>query len=152
MHKVIISDASCLIALENIDQLGILKKLYGQIVTTQTVATEFGNQLPDWIQIQNPDDLLLVEGLEVSLDKGEASAIALAIEVKNCTLIVDDLAARKFAAQLKIEITGTLGILVKAQKSGVLPALRPVMEQLKAVNFRISEKVEQEIYRQTGEN
>lgn len=152
MHKVIISDASCLIALENIDQLGILKKLYGQIVTTQTVATEFGNQLPDWIQIQNPDDLLLVEGLEASLDKGEASAIALAIEVKNCTLIVDDLAARKFAAQLKIEITGTLGILVKAQKSGVLPALRPVIEQLKAVNFRISEKVEQEIYIQTGEN
>lgn len=151
MHKIIISDASCLIALDNIDELSVLANLYGQVVTTQTIAEEFGKVLPDWIQIQNPADLLLVKGLEASLDAGEASAIALAIEVQECTIILDDLAARKFAAQLQLEITGTLGVLIKAKNQGIISSLRPIIQKLKGVSFRISEKVEYEIYRQTNE-
>lgn len=151
MRKTIISDASCLIALDNIGELDILQKVYGQIVTTQTVAHEFGKPLPGWAQIRNPEDLVLVNVLEASLDEGEASAIALAVEIRDCILILDDLAARKFAQQLNLNLTGTLGVLVKAKKMGVLKAMRPLIEKLKAVNFRVSTKVELEIYKQVGE-
>ena len=45
MQPVIISDTSCLILLDKIQELNLLRKLYGQIITTQIVAEEFGGQL-----------------------------------------------------------------------------------------------------------
>lgn len=46
MHKAIISDTSCLILLEKIGELELLRKLFGVIITTQEVASEFGLPLP----------------------------------------------------------------------------------------------------------
>lgn len=128
-----------------------MKDVYGQIHTTDVVAKEFGKALPDWIQLKTSEDRLLQNVLEATLDEGEASAIALALEVGHCILILDDLAARKFALQLGIELTGTLGILVKARKTGIIPALRPVLNLLKQHNFRISDKILSEILKQAGE-
>jgi predicted nucleic acid-binding protein len=45
MHKTIISDTSCFIILANIGELEILHKVYGQIVTTVDIATEYGEVL-----------------------------------------------------------------------------------------------------------
>ena len=42
MHRVVISDASCLIALDEIGQLKLLKALFEQIVITPEVELEFG--------------------------------------------------------------------------------------------------------------
>ena len=42
MHKAIISDTSCLILLDKIGELEILNKLFGTIITTTEVASEFG--------------------------------------------------------------------------------------------------------------
>ena len=56
MHKAIISDTSCLILLEKIGELEILNKLYGTIITTAEVASEFGQTLPSWIELKQPSD------------------------------------------------------------------------------------------------
>jgi len=50
--------------------------------------------------------------LELQLDKGEASAIALALEIQDSTLILDDFKARKVAEKLGLKITGTLGLMI----------------------------------------
>jgi len=42
MDKVIISDTSCLIALDNSKLLDILKNLYGEIQITKEVKEKFG--------------------------------------------------------------------------------------------------------------
>jgi len=55
-HKTIISDTSCFIILSNVDELDLLQKVYGEIITTSTIADEFGDQLPDWVKIQNVSD------------------------------------------------------------------------------------------------
>ena len=115
MHKTIISDTSCLILLSNIGELDLLKKLYRNIVTTIEVANEFGQPLPDWIEIKTPTNLHYQQILEIQIDKGEASAIALAIEFTDCMLIIDDYKARKVAEKLGIKITGTIGIIIKAK-------------------------------------
>ncbi|MBK6536412.1 MAG: hypothetical protein IPG09_01110 [Ignavibacteria bacterium] len=52
---------------------------------------------------------------ELELGKGEASAIALAVEIKDCTVILDDLKARNIAEKLKLDITGTIGVIIKAK-------------------------------------
>lgn len=109
MHKAIISDTSCLILLDKIEELDILNKLFGTIITTREVAEEFGEPLPLWFELRQPTDKNYQSIIEASVDKGEASAIALAIELEDCLLIIDDLKGRKFAHQLGLSIIGTIG-------------------------------------------
>lgn len=55
MPGTIISDTSCIILLDKIGELDILRKLYGTIITTSEVVEEFGQPLPSWFQIRgNP--------------------------------------------------------------------------------------------------
>ena len=93
MQPTIISDTSCLILLEKIEQLDLLKKLFGEVVTTTIVAAEFGKVLPEWFNIQDPNDKRNQLVLETSLDKGEASAICRCGDAretaKECTRTID---------------------------------------------------------------
>jgi predicted nucleic acid-binding protein len=72
MHKAIISDTSCFIILTNIEELDLLQKVYGQIVTTVEVVTEYGETLPDWVEIEMVKDKYRQRILEMQVDKGEA--------------------------------------------------------------------------------
>lgn len=56
MHKTIISDTSCFIVLTNIGELDLLHKVYGKIITTIDIAIEYGETLPDWIEIVTVKD------------------------------------------------------------------------------------------------
>ena len=80
MQKIIIPDASCLILLEKINELELLHKLFGIIITTLEVATEFGLPLPSWIEIKEPSNKNYQLIIQSSLDIGEASAIALTVD------------------------------------------------------------------------
>ena len=123
MHKTIISDTSCLILLDKIGELEILNKLFGIIFTTPEVANEFGLPLPSWIELKQPLENTYQSIIEASIDKGEASAIALALELDDCLLIIDDLKGRKYASQIGIPIIGTIGIIVDAKLAGSYPLL-----------------------------
>jgi predicted nucleic acid-binding protein len=81
--------------------------------------------------------------LEMQIDKGEASAIALAMETADNIVILDDWKARKVAERLGILVTGTLGLIIKAKNTGIIPSIKPYLDKLKATNFRISEELEQ---------
>lgn len=110
MPKTIISDTSCFIVLTNIGELELLHKVYGRIITTLDIATEYGEPLPEWIDIVNVSDKSKQRLLELQIDKGESSAIALALETPDSTIILDDNKARKIAYQLGLTYTGTIGI------------------------------------------
>ncbi|MDQ3635707.1 MAG: hypothetical protein M3405_14535 [Acidobacteriota bacterium] len=84
MQKTIVSDTSCLIIFEKIGELDLLNKVFGQILITQDVADEYGLAFPKWISIQNPINQKYQQLLEAKVDKGEASAIALAL---NCRIV-----------------------------------------------------------------
>jgi predicted nucleic acid-binding protein len=100
MPKIIISDTSCFIILTNIGELDLLQKVYGKVTTTIDIVAEFGETLPEWVEIQNVDDKYRQLLLEMQIDKGESSTIALALETPDCTVILDDYKARKVAEQL----------------------------------------------------
>lgn len=95
MQKIIVSDTSCLILLKKINRLDLLHKLFGQITITKIIADEFGNDLPKYIRIENPENTIYQKILESFVDPGEASALALALEKKDCLLIIDDNKGRK---------------------------------------------------------
>ena len=141
MSIVVISDTSCLIALDRINQLDLLQKLFHQIVTTQVVREEFGKELPEWIQIVEVQNQDKIQELEAVLDKGEASAIALALETAKSQLIIDEKKGRKVAQSLNIEIMGTLRVIQMAKQKGIIEFARPVIEDLQKAGFRFSQKI-----------
>jgi predicted nucleic acid-binding protein len=114
-YSVVIADTSCFILLAKIDQIDLLRKVFGKVTTTETIANEFTKPLPPWVSIQTESNQRYSQLLEIELDKGEASAIALALDKDSPLLILDDAKARKLASRLGLDFTGTLGIFLKAK-------------------------------------
>ncbi len=151
MHKTIISDTSCFIILKNIDELELLHKVYGQIVTTLEIATEFDEILPEWVEIATVKDKYRQQLLEMQIDRGESSAIALALETPGCTIILDDYKARKIADKLGLIFTGTIGVIIKAKLKGIIPSIKPIFEKIKQTDFRLSPEIELQALKEAGE-
>ena len=149
--EIVIADTSCLIALENINGLDLLWRLYRSVMITPEVAEEFGHPLPDWIVVQNVSDREKLVALNNVLDLGEASALALALEHRDCLLLLDDLKGRKIAEEWNIRYTGVLGILVKAKRARLIPEIKPMLERLLKTNFRISPVIVAEALKIAGE-
>jgi predicted nucleic acid-binding protein len=149
--KLIISDTSCFITLSNVGELELLRLLFKQIVTTPEIAKEFGESLPEWVEIIAVSDKAKQELLEIQVDKGEASAIALALENPSSFLILDDNKARKLAQNLRLEITGTIGVVVTAKQKGIISSIKPILQKIKDTNFRISAELELQALLQANE-
>lgn len=140
-----ISDTSCIIVLDKLELLYILKEIYGTVLVTKEVANEYGSNLPDWIYVKEVQDRKTLKLISAFVDLGEASSLALALETENSTVIMDDLKGRSIAEKLSVKITGTLGVLVKAKDREIIYSLMDVVEQLKAKGFRISKELEKEL-------
>ena len=151
MNKIIISDTSCLIALDRIARLDILNQVFGTIYTTHIVAHEFEDPLPNWILIKSVTDNDKFEQLKLSLDPGEASAIALALEIDDSVLIIDEKKGRKIALDLNLEIIGTLKVLLIAKNKGVISSVNDIVLELQKASFRFNKIIVEEILKLAGE-
>lgn len=138
MIDIVISDTSCLIALDKIGHLDILQKIFNKIITTREVQEEFGYPLPEWILIQKVVNTEKVKELAEIVDKGEASAIALALETPYSVLIIDEKKGRNLALKHHIKIVGTLKLLLIAKHKGIIPSIKPLTDRLQRVGFRFS--------------
>lgn len=151
MQRTIISDTSCLIVLDKVAEIGILQALYGEITVTSTIAQEFGKTLPDWMTIRDAENKAYENLMQALVDRGEASAIALAVELSGCLLILDDYKARRLASSLELKFTGTFGVLVEAKLSGHLLSVRPILDKIKRTDFRLSPELEKKILDRANE-
>jgi len=139
--KVVIADASCLILLTNLDLLDTLQKLYGEVWITGPVSVEYGLPLPSFITIHDPIDRSSLAKLLTTLDAGEASSIALALENQGCRIIIDEKKGRRIALTLGLDLTGTLGVLAEAAKRGFIKIDAVLVERLKTLGFRLSDEL-----------
>jgi len=147
----IIIDASSLIALYKLNIIDILKDLYASINVPEAVLSELGHDLPHWIRIMTLDNIDKAKDFRKKLGDGESEVIALGIEKKSYVLVLDDLKARQTAQKLGLKITGLLGILLKAKKRNKISKIRPLLKILDKENFRISNKLKNEILIMAGE-
>jgi len=86
-----------------------------------------------------------------SIDLGEASSIALAMEFPDPLLILDDLKARNFAESLNLSFTGTIGVLMNAKRNQIIPNLKAVFNQIEKTDFRISKNLINQALKLSGE-
>lgn len=147
--RLVITDTSCLIILDKVGLLSILDKLF-EVITTPEIAREYGH-LPPWITVIPVKNKSFQDELADIVDSGEASAIALAHEVDFEYLITDDMDARKLCSKLKIKVIGTIGVLIRAKEQGHLPQIKPIIDQIRKTNFRMTDSLYETALRKAGE-
>lgn len=96
-------------------------------------------------------NLAVAATLKTQVDEGEAEAIALAMELGDVFLILDDRKARQLALQLNLKVIGTVGMLLRAKGKGIITEIKPLLAALNQADFRISEPLIQNALRIAGE-
>ncbi len=150
MTEVAVSNSSCLIALERINKMEILIKSFDHLFIPYAVQEEFDKKI-DMISVRKAKNTAVVASLNTQIGKGESEAIALAMEIKNSFLILDDKKARRIAKQLELKIIGTIGLLLRAKSKNVITSIEPFLEDFQKVGFRISHKLYLEAKHLSGE-
>lgn len=86
------------------------------------------------------------------LDPGEAAVIAIAQEMEDPLVIIDDRMGRRIAAYLGIPLRGTLGLLLDAKSKGLIEELRPILDKLDLLGFRVSRRTRANVLALAGED
>ena len=149
MKEPAVTNSTCLIVLDRIGRLDILRGLFEPVMIPPKVQEEFG-KVVHWLTVVAPRNTALIKVLSTVVDDGEAEAIALASE-QDCLLILDDRKARRWAKSLGLRVIGTAGLLVLAKGQGVLNEVKPVLESMKRSNFYLHPSLEKEVLRLAGE-
>ncbi len=133
---MIVSNSGPLIHLARIDRLKLLKELFGEVVIPHEVKLEVVDRGKDegaadaflieseieigWLLIEQSKSSGVKEIAEsAGIDIGESSAIMLARKRK-CPILIDDLAARRFAIGMGLEVVGSIGVLIRSAKVGII--------------------------------
>ncbi len=157
-----ISDTSAIRALHHLNLMSVLERLFGSVVVPTLVANELARPRPrlslidlsrfGWIRVTDPHDQSTIVRLESSLDRAEAAAIALAVELRADLLLIDEQANRRAAAALGVPTTWVLGVLVRAKARGLIADLTECDHRLRSeLGFHISDAVLEEARRLAGE-
>jgi predicted nucleic acid-binding protein len=148
---IVVSDNSVLSCLAEIGELDLLCRLYGKVTVTATIRSEAIHasspeglrnlflSVPDWISVV-PDEAPYLEETG-ALDAGEASAITLAWQHRDCSLLIlDEKRGRKVAMSLGLRITGTAGLLTDAAAAGFIN-FEDAFLRLSRTGFRLNPQV-----------
>jgi len=161
IKRAIIADSGPLISLAIINHLELLQKLYQQVFVPPAVwheVTVKGKGMPgaaavanlSWLEIRKPEPQVL-QPLSILVDPGEAEVIALAQSIENSIVLLDDSQARRVAERFDIPRIGTLGLLRRAKKQGLVREIRPLIEQLKANNIYMADRLIEAVLQDVGE-
>jgi len=160
---IVVSDTSVICNLFFISHLDLLSKLFENVIIPPKVLAElielekFGYDIEpittaSFLRVETPENKKLIAKLMVELDEGEAEAIALALELNADLILIDETKGRSIAQNVGLEITGLLGILLRAKQNGLIPKVKPVLDDLINIsNFFISNKVYQLILTKADE-
>ena len=144
----IICNTSPLQYLYQIGRLDLLPRLVHRIVVPHAVAAELaegrrlGLSLPvpealPWIELRRPRSEAVLR-LATDLGSGETAVLALALEITDAVVILDDAMARRHAQVLGLRLTGTLGVLLDAKRGGLVTDVAPLLDDLQSLGFRLS--------------
>lgn len=161
MPEMTVVNTSPLFYLYRLGLLEVLNRLYGNVTIPEAVKEELekgyieGQHVPrlenyPWVQIISvsvPEYLNLI----VDLGPGESEVLAVATYHPLALVILDDKLARRIAEMQRFRLTGTAGVLLRAKEKGFIPALKPAIEKLLSLNFRLKPDLVKSILEFAGE-
>ena len=153
--KIIIFDSSPLINLAKISRLDLNKAIYNHVIIPEAVydevvinglelARDGANKIKNLvdervIEVKKVENRNLVKAFNLDLDYGGSEVLALAIEIEADLVILDESEARHVANKFEISKTGFIGILIKADRLGMVESSRELLDDIIAKGFRIDE-------------
>jgi predicted nucleic acid-binding protein len=152
---IIVADTSPIHYLILIGAVDVLPALYGRVLIPSAVAQELTAsgtpetvqawmaQRPSWLEV-HPDPP--INPALAFLDPGEQAAITLVESVAADRLLIDERNGRREAQRRRLNVTGTVGVLVEAHLVGLLVFDEALMH-LKSTNFRLRPEIEGEMRR-----
>ena len=150
---IVVSDTTPLRHLIAIGEAELLASLYGTVIVPRAVWAELQAEAtplavkiwlaapPAWLEVRSSHSALPDESALDALDAGEREAIQLAAELRADLLLMDDRDGRSFALRLQLPVTGTLGVLERADVVGLLPDLPSTLARLEASGFYLSARL-----------
>ena len=151
MPEIVISDTSCLIVLSKIRELDLCVNATLVFLSHRKWNRNSEILYRNGFSFWNLPAPLGHKVANLNIDLGEKAAIALALDVPGSLLILDDEKARHAAERFHLTITGTLGILVKAKKAGLLQSIKPLIDKIMETDFRLSSTIVQQALAEAGE-
>lgn len=160
---IVVSNTSPITNLAAINQLNLLQQLYSHIIIPEAVTRELTNvgtivpgatevQTFEWIQVQTITNRSTVISLQLELDEGEAEAIILASELKADLLLLDERRGYQVASRYGLQVKGVLGVLIAAKSRGLIPAVKPVMDELIGIaGFWVTEQLYNRVLQMVNE-
>jgi predicted nucleic acid-binding protein len=156
-----ISNTSPLLYLHLTNRLDLLKRLYGKVHVAPAVLSELragaalGISVPepgqlDWLTILPALNRNLMP-MVTDLGAGETETIALGLEHPGSLVILDDLLGRRVARAAGLRVTGTLGVLLKAKRGGMLPSMTEAIDELRAAGMWIGAELAANVIAEAGE-
>jgi predicted nucleic acid-binding protein len=144
-------DSSPLIVLAKTGHLALLRLAGHPVLVPRAVEQEVHRGGPNdpaaqalgrttWLQVVDPGPVPAVLQ-PYGLDAGETAVLTWALAQPGTEALLDDLPARRCAAVLGIPHRGTVALVIEARRQGLLPAARPVLEQLRQAGLRLSDQV-----------
>jgi predicted nucleic acid-binding protein len=100
--------------------------------------------------VQRVDAASELPRTRAGLFSGEAEAIPLAAR-HGCTVLLDDLAARRAAGRAGIEVVGSLGLLILAKREGIIAGIAPLIERMRNAGIRFAQPLIERALREVNE-
>jgi predicted nucleic acid-binding protein len=128
----VFSNTTPFIALAAIQRLDLLPKLFGRLHVTAEVVEECAVggliavpplQQVDWVVVA-PTPAQMAPHILLELDKGEKATLLAAMAEKADLILMDEKLGRNMAEYLGLSVMGTLGVLLKARKVGLIESFR----------------------------
>jgi hypothetical protein len=105
----------------------------------------------NWIQIRAPISVKAAS-LITDLGPGESQVLMLALETPGSIALLDDGLARRVAIARGIPIKGTLGLLLDAKRAGHITVVKPSLDKLQDLGFRLAEPTRAAVLKLAGES
>lgn len=161
----VVSNTSPIWNLASLDRLELLHEQFPDVRIQQEVLLELevGREYPEmaritramddrWIAVESLSTPYLQQSLELDIDRGEAAAIALALELGVTQIIMDEADGRATAKRMGLSPIGVLGVLLRAKHEGKLLSLSDEMSRLRhEAGFFIAEPLFQRLRKEAGE-
>ena len=155
----VVANTTPLISLASIGKLELLKDIFGEIIIADAVYNEikakkgFGYSEidTDYIKVQSIKGIAYRDFLLSQLDLGETETIILAKEIDADFVIIDENIAYKIAKSSELNVVRTLSLLLRAKEKELIPALKPLLDEMILKGRWYSQRVYKTILEQAGE-
>lgn len=154
MAEIWVVNASPVISLAKVGHLDLLTQLPDEILVPTEVASEVLAGPPSdparkafdegWGRVASVERIP-APILEWSLGSGESAVLSLVLDNPGATAILDDAVGRRCARTLGIPVIGTLAVVLRAKKQGLIPSAAHVVESLMSSGLYVDHRTAQTI-------